>query len=62
MFIAKDTHKKVVFCYDNLTVKKSNEEVLLGVTIDRKLTFHQRIKTMCRKASQKLSALLRLCP
>ena len=50
MFIAKDTHEKVVFCYDNLTVKKSNEEVLLGVTIDRKLTFHQRIKTMCRNA------------
>ena len=32
------------------------------LTIDRKLTFHQRIKNMCRKARQKLSALLRFSP
>ena len=36
------------------------QEQILGVTTDRKLTFHQHIKKMCRKAGQKLSALLRL--
>ena len=59
MSIGKDTRDEDVFYYDNLTLKNSNEEEILGVTIDRKLTFHQHIK-MCRKAGQKLSALLRL--
>ena len=61
MSIGKDTRDEDVFYYDNLTLKNSNEEEILGVTIDRKLTFHQHIK-MCRKAGQKLSALLRLSP
>ena len=60
MSVGKDTCDKDVFYYDNLILKNSNE--ILGVTIDRKLTFHQHIKKMCRKASQKLSALLRLSP
>ena len=62
MSIGKDTRDEDVFYYDNLTLKNSNEEEILGVTIDRKLTFHQHIKKMCRKAGQKLSALLRLSP
>ena len=62
MSIGKDTHDEDVLYYDNLTLKNSNEEEILGVTIDRKLTFHQHIKKMCRKAVQKLSALLRLSP
>ena len=62
MSIDKDTHDKDVFYYNNLTLKNSNEEKILGVTIGRKLTFHQHIKKMCRKAGQKLSALLRLSP
>ena len=62
MSIDKDTRDKDVFYYDNLTLKNSNEEEILEVIIDRKLTFHQHIKEMCRKAGQKLSALLRLSP
>ena len=62
MSIDKDTHDEDVFYYDNLTLKNSNEEEILGVTIDRRLTFHQHIKKMCRKVCQKLSALLRLFP
>ena len=62
MSIGKDTRDEGIFYYDNLTLKNSNEEEILGVTIDRKLTFHQHIKKMCRKAGQKLSALLRLSP
>ena len=60
MSIGKDTHDKGVFYQDNLTVKKSNEKEILGVTIDRKFTFHQHTKKMCRKAGQKFSALMRL--
>ena len=60
MSIGKDTHDKDVFYYDNFTPQNSNKEEIIGVIIDRKLTFHQHIKKMCRKAGQKLSALLRL--
>ena len=60
--IGKYTRDEDAFYYDNLTLKNSNEEEILEVTIDRKLTFHQHIKKMCRKAGQKLSALLRLSP
>ena len=60
MSIGKGAHDEDVFYYDNLTLKNSNEEEILRVTIDRKLSFHQDIKTICRIASQKLSALLRL--
>ena len=62
MSIGKDTHDEDVFYYDNLTLKNSNEEEILVVTIDRKFTFHQHSKNMCRKAGQKLSVLLRLSP
>ena len=60
MSIGKDIHDEDIFYYDNLTLKNGNEEEILGVTIDRKLTFHQHIKKIYRKAGQKLSVLRRL--
>ena len=60
MSIGNDTRDEDVFYYENLTLKNDNEEDILGVTIDRKLTFYRHIKKMCRKADQKLSVLLRL--
>ena len=62
MSIGKDIRDEDVFYYNNLTLKNRNEEEILREIIDRKLTFHQHIKQMCRKAGQKLSALLRLSP
>ena len=62
MFIGKGTHDEDVFYCDNITLKNSNEEEISGVTLDRKLTFHQHVKSMCRKAGQNLSTLLRLSP
>ena len=43
MSTGKNTHDKDVFYYDNLTFKNKIEEEMLGVNIDRKLTFHQHI-------------------
>ena len=60
MSIGKDTHDEGFFCYDNLTLKNSNEEEILGVTIDRKFKFHHHTKKMCRKTGQILSTLMRL--
>ena len=62
MSISKDTHDEDVFYYDNFTLKNSNVQEILGNTIDRTLTFHQHVKKMCRKAGQKVSALLRVSP
>ena len=45
------------FAFDNLCLENSNEEVILGVTIDDKVTFDSHIKNICRKAGQKLCVL-----
>ena len=39
-----------------------NEVEILGIKIDQKLSFHQHIKNISKKAGQKVSALLRICP
>ena len=49
--------KVIYLCLEN-----SKEEVILGITIDNKLTFDSYIKSICRKAGQKLSALSRISP
>ena len=43
MSINKDTHDEDVFYYGKHTLKNSNKGEILGVTIDRKLTFHQHL-------------------
>ena len=51
------------FEFDNVLSENSKEEVVLGVTIGNKLsklTFDSHIKNICRKAGQKLGALLRM--
>ena len=45
-----------------MCLENSKEEVILGITIDNKLTFDSHIKSMCRKAGQKLSAVSRISP
>ena len=45
-----------------MCLENSKEEVILGITIDNKLIFDSHIKSMCRKAGQKLSALSRISP
>ena len=37
-------------------VKESKEEKVLGVIFDQTLSFEQHVKTLCKKASQKLHA------
>ena len=44
----------------SLTILSSitaNEEKILGITIDNKLTFKSHVKILCRKAFHKLGAL-----
>ena len=44
----------------NIYLKNSKEEVILGLTIDNKLSFDNHVKKICRKASQKTCALSRI--
>ena len=57
MSIGKATHDEDVFYYDNFTLKNTNIEEILRVSIDRGLTLHQHIKKICRKADQKTECL-----
>ena len=45
-----------------MTIKDSKEVEILEIALDRSMNFHAHIKDICRKASQKLSALLRISP
>ena len=47
---------------ENAQVIETHIVKLLGIQIDTELTFNSQIKTLCKKASQKLNALSRLCP
>ena len=42
------------------SVKESKDDKLLGIIFDQTLSFKQHVKTLCKKASQKLHALARI--
>ena len=41
-------------------IQESDEEKLLGLTLDRRLNFKNHVSNLCKKASQKLHALARV--
>ena len=45
---------------NSITVKESNEVILLGITIDNKLVFKKHIENLCRTVQYKLRALTRI--
>ena len=45
------------FVYDNIEMKNSKEEKILGVIIENKLRFKSHLKNLCEKASQKIWAV-----
>ena len=45
---------------DDTDIKSSSSKNLLGVIIDNKLTFNERVSKLCKKASNKLHALTRI--
>ena len=59
MCIGKNTESDI-FEFENVCLENSKEEGILGITIDNKLTFDSHIKSICRKAGQKLSAHSRI--
>ena len=45
---------------NNVKIKKSNEITLLGIKIDKNLTFKKHINELCRRASYRLHTLRRI--
>ena len=59
MCLGKDTENETFF-FNNFIFNNSNEEKILGIIIDNKLTFKSYIKILCKKAAQEIGALSRL--
>ena len=47
---------------DGSSIEANTKEVLLGITIDKDLKFDDHVNSLCKKACQKLDALVRLVP
>ena len=62
MYMGQKTDDAETLNFNDLAIKNSKEVEILGITLDRNMNFHTHIKNICRKAGQKLSALLRISP
>ena len=60
--IANNTSKEIFVTIQNENIFNSNSGKILGLTFDNCLTFEPHINTICKKASQKISALARAAP
>ena len=60
MIIFDKKHQDHTVVIDNITIKNKQSVKLLGLDIDRKLTFHDHITKLCRKAGNKVNVLARL--
>ena len=60
LMIFGEKSKKMKIHFGEAVIEESDEETLLGTTLDTKLSFKSHVQSLCRKASQKLHALSRI--
>ena len=60
MILGDKSHHKHILKTNSIKVEASDDVLLLGITIGKKLTFKQHIQNLCRKAQYKLHALRRI--
>ena len=60
MCLGKNLDDNEALNLNNLIIQRSEELEVLGIKIDKNLNFSNHIKSICRKAGQKLRALLRI--
>ena len=60
MILGDKSHHKHILKMNSIKVEASDDVLLLGVTIDKKLTFKRHIENLCRKAQYKLHVLRRI--
>ena len=59
-YLVVNSKEKVCTKIGSYNIESSEQQKLLGVLIDNKLTFDKHINNLCAKASQKLNALCRV--
>ena len=59
LFGVKENEQFDLLC-NNITLKHSSHEKILGVTIDNKLSFDEHIINICKTANKKLNAFSRI--
>ena len=62
MYIGKEIDDGETLNFNNLAIETSKEVEIIAITLDKNTNFHAHIKNICRKASQKITALLRISP
>ena len=60
MILGDKSHYKQELKINSTKVEAGDDVLLLGITIDKKLTFKQHVENLCRKAQYKLHALRRI--
>ena len=60
--LGKDIDDIETLNFNDLASRNSKEVGILGITLDRSMGFNTHIKSIYKKAGQKLSALLRISP
>ena len=60
MILGKSTRQSIIVNINNVKIRESSSVVLLGLTIDNRLTFKDHINILLRRASFKLHALRRI--
>ena len=60
LMIFRDKSNEISLNIGSARIKESKEEKLLGVILDKTLCFIQQVRSICKKAAQKLHALSRI--
>ena len=60
IILGDKSHHKHILKINSIKVEARDDILLLGITIDKKLTFKQHIENLCRKVQYKLHALRRI--
>ena len=60
MVLGKSTRQSIILNSNNIKIRESSSVVLLGLTIDNRLTFKDHINILLRRASFKLHVLRRI--
>ena len=60
MILGKSTRQSIILNINNLKIRESSSVILLGLTIDNRLTFKDHINILLRRASFKIHALRRI--
>ena len=60
LIIFGGSKEKVNIHVGEVQIEESDDEKLLGITLDKKLSFKKHVQALCKKASQKLHALTRI--